>query len=171
MSETPARSGLTPYLNLDGAAAAMDFYAQAFGAREHARNVMGDAGKVIHGHLEINQAPLFVSDFFPENGFPAVPPQGFNLHLQVTDAQTWFNRAVDAGCTVLMPLKLEFWGIPTARSATPSASLGPSGRARSTRGMKCGDRLVGAVAQLRRGHRRKAPASLITCRDRLRYRQ
>ena len=71
---------------------------------------MGSDNRIIHGHVEINGAPLFLSDFYPEHGFPVVTPQGYNLHLQVTDAQMWFDRAVAAGCTVVMPLKVEFWG-------------------------------------------------------------
>lgn len=110
MTDTPARSGLTPYINLDGVAKAMDFYQGAFGAIERGRNQMGSDNRIIHGHVEINGAPLFMSDFYPEHGFPVVPPQAYNLHLQVDDARTWFDRAVAAGCTVVMPLKEEFWG-------------------------------------------------------------
>jgi PhnB protein len=110
MTDTAATSGLTPYINLDGVAAAMDFYARAFGGIERARNQMGSDNRIIHGHMEINGAPLFLSDFYPEHGFPVVPPQGYNLHLQVSDAQSWYDRAVSAGCTVVMPLKTEFWG-------------------------------------------------------------
>ncbi|WP_240231065.1 VOC family protein [Devosia lacusdianchii] len=110
MTDQPATSGLTPYVNLNGVADAMAFYAKAFGAIERARNQMGSDNRIIHGHVEINGAPLFLSDFYPEHGFPVVTPQGYNLHLQVTDAQMWFDRAVAAGCTVVMPLKVEFWG-------------------------------------------------------------
>ena len=34
----------------------------------------------------------------------------YNLHLQVDDADRWFERAVAAGCTVVMPMELQFWG-------------------------------------------------------------
>jgi len=110
MSDTPARSGLTPYINLDGVAKALDFYTTAFGGVERARNQMGSDTRIIHGQIDINGAPLFLSDFYPEHGFPVVPPQGYNLHLQVDDAQQWWDRAVAAGCTVVSPLKTEFWG-------------------------------------------------------------
>lgn len=110
MTDTPATAGLTPYINIDGVAEAMDFYVRAFGAIERGRNTMGDDKRIIHGHLEINGSPLYMSDFFPDHGFPAVAPQGYNLHLQVDDAQQWWDRAVNAGCTILQPLKLEFWG-------------------------------------------------------------
>ncbi|KKC35901.1 glyoxalase [Devosia epidermidihirudinis] len=110
MSDTPATSGLTPYINVDGAAEAMDFYIRAFGAIERGRNTMGDDKRIIHGHVEVNGAPLYLSDFFPDHGFAAVAAQGYNLHLQVDDAQQWWDRAVAAGCTIVQPLKLEFWG-------------------------------------------------------------
>lgn len=110
MTDIQATSGLTPYINLDGVAAAMDFYAKAFGAIERARNQMGSDNRIIHGHMEINGSPLFMSDFYPEHGYPVVAPQAFNLHLQVDNAEAWFNRAVAAGCIVIMPLKTEFWG-------------------------------------------------------------
>ena len=110
MPDTPATSGLTPYINVDGVAAAMEFYAKAFGAVERAINKADDGKRILHAHVEINGAPLFMSDFFPDYGYPAVAPQGYNLHLQVEDAQLWWDRAVAAGCTILNPLKEEFWG-------------------------------------------------------------
>lgn len=110
MSDTPAQSGLTPYLSIDGASAAIAFYQQAFGAIERMRMPAETGDRLMHAHIEINGAPLFMSDFFPDYGQPAVAPQGFNLHLQVDDAQAWWDRAVAAGCTIVMPLKVEFWG-------------------------------------------------------------
>lgn len=111
MTNTPATSGLTPYVNVDGVAKAIDFYKKAFGAIEHSRNPAGDDDpRIIHAHIEVNGAPLFLSDFFPEHGFPIVAPQGYNLHLQVDDAQNWFDRATAAGATVIMPLAVQFWG-------------------------------------------------------------
>lgn len=111
MTDTPATSGLTPYINVDGVADAIEFYKKAFGAIERDRNAASsDDPRVMHAHIEINGAPLFLSDFFPEHGFPAVAPQGYNLHLQVDDARSWFDRAVAAGATVTMPLEVQFWG-------------------------------------------------------------
>lgn len=43
-------------------------------------------------------------------GAPWVQPAGFNLHLNVDDAQKWWDRAVAAGCEVTMPLEKQFWG-------------------------------------------------------------
>jgi PhnB protein len=111
MTDTQATSGLIPYVNVDGAANAIEFYKKAFGAIEHSRSPASDDDpRVMHAHIEINGAPLFLSDFFPEHDFPIVAPQGYNLHLQVDDAQTWFDRAAAAGATVTMPLAVQFWG-------------------------------------------------------------
>ena len=66
--------------------------------------------RIMHSALMINGSPLFLSDFFPDHGFPKVAAQGFNLHLQVDDADKWWKRAVDAGCEITMPLDLAFWG-------------------------------------------------------------
>ena len=49
-------------------------------------------------------------DPMPEQGHPAVPLEGMNLHLQVDDADRWFARAVAAGCEIVMPVDLQFWG-------------------------------------------------------------
>jgi uncharacterized glyoxalase superfamily protein PhnB len=64
----------------------------------------------MHGHVQINGAPLFLCDFFPEYGQPKVAAQAFNLHLQVEDGDFWWKRAVDAGCTITMPIEVQFWG-------------------------------------------------------------
>jgi uncharacterized glyoxalase superfamily protein PhnB len=111
MTETPATSGLTPYLSIDGARDAIAFYERAFAASViDIRDADGKEGRVIHSHIQINGAPLFISDFFPDYGYAPVPHSGFMLHLQVEDAQTWWDRAVAAGCTIKSPLKVEFWG-------------------------------------------------------------
>lgn len=111
MADTPASSGLTPYVNIDGVRKAIEFYQRAFAAQ--LISIMppeAEGGAVMHAHVQINDAPLFLSDFFPEYGFPPVPLQGFNLHLQVKDADFWWKRAIEAGCTITMPIEKQFWG-------------------------------------------------------------
>ncbi|WP_375450655.1 VOC family protein [uncultured Devosia sp.] len=111
MTDAPVTSGLTPYLSIDGVTAAIAFYERAFAATAiDVRQTDSGDGRVIHAHLQINGAPLFMSDFFPDYGYPAVAPAAFMLHLQVADAQAWWDRAVAAGCTVKSPIKVEFWG-------------------------------------------------------------
>ncbi len=54
-----------------------------------------------------------LSDPFPEHGHPAVKLAGFTLNINIApddDIAIWFGRAVDAGCTVVMPLEKMFWG-------------------------------------------------------------
>jgi uncharacterized glyoxalase superfamily protein PhnB len=102
--------GLIPYLEMDGASAAAAFYQAAFGAVEVARHPVDDKGRTMHIHLHINGSSLMLSDGYPEHGHPAQKPQGFNLTLQLKDIDTWWNRAVAAGATVVMPVQQMFWG-------------------------------------------------------------
>lgn len=103
--------GIVPYLTLDGAADAMAFYGKAFGAEEvGGRALMPDGRRLMNARVDINGNSLMLMDPMPEHGHPFVPPAGFNLHLHVDDADRWFNRAVEAGCTVVMPVALQFWG-------------------------------------------------------------
>lgn len=101
--------GLTPYINPSDAVAAAAFYQKAFGATEIEPRLADDGKRYIHCALTINGSRLFMSNSFPDYGHPYVEPRGFNLHLQVDDAD-WWQRAVDAGCLIVMPLKQEFWG-------------------------------------------------------------
>jgi PhnB protein len=102
--------GLTPYLQVEGASKASDFYGKAFGAKEVFRHPVDESGRTMHIHLYVNGSSLMLSDSFPEYGHPLEKPQAFNLTLQVKDIDSWWNRAVDAGATVVMPLQDMFWG-------------------------------------------------------------
>jgi PhnB protein len=103
-------SGVTPYLSVDGARAAIDFYSKAFAAIEREALPTEKGDRLMHAQVDINGSPIFLSDFFPDYGYPPVAPQAFNLHIHVDDAQSWWDRAVAAGCTIVSPLKKEFWG-------------------------------------------------------------
>jgi PhnB protein len=102
--------GLSPYITVDGASAASEFYQKAFAAKELFRQPADDGGRLLHCHLEINGGSLMMSDWFPEWGQAKKPPQAFTLHLQVQDVDAWWKRAVEAGCEVGMPLEPQFWG-------------------------------------------------------------
>lgn len=110
MSEFRPKSGVTPYINVDGAREAIAFYKQAFGAVERESMPAEGSDKLMHAQIDISGSPIFLSDFFPDYGFKPVAAQGFNLHIHVDDAQMWWDRAVGAGCTISQPLKTEFWG-------------------------------------------------------------
>ena len=75
--------GLTPYLQLDGAFKAAEFYKKAFGAEQVFFYPPDEQGRTMHIHLHINGSTLMISDFYPENGMPAVKPQGYTMQLHL----------------------------------------------------------------------------------------
>ena len=80
-----------------------------------------DGERILNSHLGINGGSIMLSDDFPEmhGDANAPPPAGVVLHLQVDDVDAWFARAVEAGCTVLMPLADQFWGDRYAQVKDP----------------------------------------------------
>ena len=109
------RPAVSPYLIVHDAAAAIDFYVKAFGAEELGR-VPGPDGKLVNAALRINGAVVMLNDDFPEmtDGKSMTPialgGTPVSIHLVVTDVETQFQRAVDAGATVVAPLADQFWG-------------------------------------------------------------
>jgi PhnB protein len=105
--------GLTPHLAIGGGRAdqAIEFYKQALGAEELMRHAADD-GRLMHAHLKVNGQSLMLHDHFAEHhgGADLAEPSGVMLHLQVNDADAWWNRAVEAGAKVIMPLEDQFWG-------------------------------------------------------------
>jgi PhnB protein len=115
MSVKPIPDGyhtLTPFLTVRDAAKAIEFYKQAFGAKE--RGVMkGPDGKVMHAELMIGDSIIMLSDEFLE--FGALSPQstggaGMGLHIYVDAVDAAFEKAVKAGAEVEMPVIDQFWG-------------------------------------------------------------
>ena len=106
----PLKGGVVPYLMLDGTDQAIEFYKRALGAEEVGERSRMPDGRIMNSRVDINGGSVMLMDGMPDHGYPAVPPQGFNLHLQVDDADKWYNRAVESGCTVAMPIALQFWG-------------------------------------------------------------
>ena len=106
---------LVPHLVVDDAAAALDFYAKAFGAEEMVR-MPGPGGKLIHACMQINDAMVFLNDDFPEfnDGKSSTPTalggSSVTIHLHGPDVEGRSQRAVDAGATVVNPLEDQFWG-------------------------------------------------------------
>ena len=105
-------TGVTPFLTIGGERGeeALAFYGRAFGAEVVERNVMPDGKRLMQASLKLNGGWVMLSDEFPEFGHAAAPPASVVLHLQVDDADRWFARAVEAGCTVTMPIADQFWG-------------------------------------------------------------
>jgi PhnB protein len=106
---------VVPHLVVDDAAAAIDFYVKAFDAVELGR-IPGPDGKLIHAALNINGFTVMLNDDFPEmSGGKSMTPTSLGgtpvtIHLTVTDVDTKFQKALDAGATVIAPLEDQFWG-------------------------------------------------------------
>ncbi|QYC10990.1 VOC family protein [Brevundimonas nasdae] len=107
-------SGVTPHLTIParGASAAVDFYIIAFGAEVLDRRLADDGERLIHAHLKINGASVMLNDEFPEyTGQANIRPVGVTLHLQVTDPDAWWTRAmVVGGAEPVMDMADQFWG-------------------------------------------------------------
>jgi uncharacterized glyoxalase superfamily protein PhnB len=106
----PLKGGVVPYLRIEGVAAAIDFYVRALGAAEVGPRTPMQDGRIMNARIDVNGGSIMLMDPMPDYGAPAAPHEGFNLHLHVDDADRWFDRAVAAGCTVIMPMALQFWG-------------------------------------------------------------
>ena len=108
----PGMHSITPHLVCAGAAQAIEFYKKAFNAEELGR-IDGPGGKLMHGMVRIGDSMLMLVDEYPEwdsLGPNARKGSSVTLHLYVEDADAQFKQAVDAGCTVRMPLDDMFWG-------------------------------------------------------------
>ena len=106
----PVLGGIAPYLTVDGAAKASEFYQRAFGAKEVARMPVDDKGRTMHVHLQINGASFMLSDGYPEHGHPHETPRGMTIILPMDEPDAWWERAVAEGATVTAPLQTMFWG-------------------------------------------------------------
>ncbi len=109
-STAAVKGGVVPYLQVDGAVKAAEFYKRAFGAETAALHPVDEKGRTMHVHLHINGSSVMLSDPYPEHGHPLQKPQAFSLVLQVDDIDAWWKRAVDAGAETVMPVAKMFWG-------------------------------------------------------------
>jgi PhnB protein len=106
---------LSLHLVVGDAVAAIDFYVKAFGAQEIGRVPRPD-GKLVHAAVRINGFTVMLNDDFPEMcGGKSMTPTSLGgtpvtIHLTVTDVDASFQRALDAGATVVAPLEDQFWG-------------------------------------------------------------
>jgi PhnB protein len=104
--------GVIPYLSLDGRAGeAADFYARAFDAKDLGRMPdPGRPGRLMHVQVEINGGALMMTDHRSEDGPGGSALSHGHLQLVVEDGKAWWDRAVGAGCQVLMPYERQPWG-------------------------------------------------------------
>ena len=106
----PVKGGVTPYLTVDGAMKAAEFYKRAFGAELAYAVPVDDKGRTMHVHLYIHGSSVMLNDAYPEHGHALQTPQGFNLTLHVDDIDKAWKRAVDAGAVQVVPVADMFWG-------------------------------------------------------------
>jgi len=104
---------VTPYLTVDGAAKAIEFYEAAFGATEVLRMPMGDSGRIAHAEIRIGDSHVMLSEEWPDMNIlgPASRggPTSSNL-VYVEDVDAAFARALAAGATAERQPENQFWG-------------------------------------------------------------
>jgi PhnB protein len=103
---------VTPYLIVDDANAAIDFYIEVLGATERMR-MSAPEGRVGHAELEIGDSMIMLADEFPDMGArspKAIGGTPVSLHVYVEDADRVFDRAIEAGAQPLRPIEDRFYG-------------------------------------------------------------
>ncbi len=112
---------VTPYLIIDGAARALDFYRKAFGAEETVR-MPGPDGKIGHAEMRIGNSVVMLADQNPEMGAKGPKAYGgspITLMIYVENVDKVFAQAVAAGATVERPLANQFYGDRTGGIVDP----------------------------------------------------
>lgn len=112
---------VTPYLCVDGAAAAIDFYTKVLGATEKVR--MGaPGGKIGHAELELGDSIVMLADEHPEMGFLGPKQVGgtpVTISVYVENVDEVFERAVSEGASAERPLENQFYGDRTGQFQDP----------------------------------------------------
>ena len=117
----PVEGGITPYLCCKGAAAALDFYAKAFGAVETLR-IQGKDGSIGHAGITIEGSALMVSDEWPDGGVFSPQTLGgtpVTVHMYVKTVDALVARAAKAGATVVRAPNDEPYGDRAATLRDP----------------------------------------------------
>lgn len=100
---------VTPYLIVNDAAKAIDFYKRAFNAVELMR-MAGEGGKIGHAEIKIGDSPIMLADEFPDMGFRGPHGSPVGMALYVEDVDVLFDQAIRAGGKVTRPLQDQFYG-------------------------------------------------------------
>ena len=105
-------NSVTPYLVVDDAQRAIEFYAQAFGAEEKFRLPMGE-NRIGHAEIKIGDSFVMLADEFPEMNHLGPNSRGgptSSIVLYVEDVDSSFKKALDAGAKEQRPVENQFWG-------------------------------------------------------------
>ena len=103
---------VTPYLIVDGAGAAIDFYCSVLGAQESLRMPAPD-GRVGHVELQLGSSMIMLADEnaqMDSRGPRAIGGTPVSLHVYVEDSDAVFERAVQAGAKALQAVEDRFYG-------------------------------------------------------------
>lgn len=103
---------VTPYLCVDNATAAIDFYTSVLGATERMR-MPTQEGKIGHAELQIGNSIIMLSDEVPQMGARSPKSIGgspVTISVYVEDVDNVFDRAVQNGATTLRPVENQFYG-------------------------------------------------------------
>ena len=103
---------VTPYLYIDGAGTAIDFYCSVLGARERMRMPAPD-GRIGHAELEIGDSVIMLADANPDMDVRSPRSIGgtpIALHVYVDDVDSVFRQAMEAGAKQLRPVENQFYG-------------------------------------------------------------
>ncbi len=115
MSVQPVPEGyhaLVPYLAVDDAAKAIEYYKTAFGAKERTR-MDGPDGKIGHAELALGDSVVMLADPFPHAS--TTPPSNAGtttaaIVMYVEDVDAVVTKAVDEGATITEEIADKFWG-------------------------------------------------------------
>jgi PhnB protein len=103
---------VTPCLIVNGAAAAMEFYAEVFQATERMR-FPGPDGTIAHAELQIGDSVVMLEDASPDQGTKAPPAGGTGsslMYIYVADVDAVIDHAVKLGATLVRPAQDQFYG-------------------------------------------------------------
>jgi PhnB protein len=112
---------VTPYMIIDGAAAAIEFYKQAFGATELFR-MDGPEGKVGHAEIMVGDSHIMLADEHPAMnalGPKTIGGAAIKLMIYIEDVDAVVDRAVTAGAKIIRPVADQFYGDRTGGIEDP----------------------------------------------------
>jgi PhnB protein len=118
-------STVTPRLVVRDGAAAIDFYAQAFAAREVAERFVGPDRQLIHAEVQIGDSVVMISEEGGDADAPAKSPPSVGGAVTAIMATYWpdvdavWERALGAGAEVVYPLADQFYGERAGRLRDP----------------------------------------------------
>lgn len=107
-------NSITPYLVINGAAQAIEYYKKVFGATETAR-MNGPDGKIGHAELKIGNSHIMIADENPSMGeghtsATTVGGSPVSLYVYLPDVDSVVKRAVNEGAKILKPVQDQFYG-------------------------------------------------------------